>query len=78
MVVNTKLLKGKLKEKGMTQEDAARIIGVDPSTFNRKINNESGDVITVMEAGKIAGILSIPKNELGNIFFAEKLAETQE
>ncbi len=77
-MVNTRALKGKLKERGMTQEEAAKALGIDPSTFNRKINNENGDVITVREAEKISALLLIPKSELGNIFFADKLAETQE
>lgn len=76
-MVNTRALKGKLKERGMTQEEAAKALGIDPSTFNRKINNESGDVITVREAEKISTLLLIPKSELGSIFFAEELAKTQ-
>lgn len=70
-MVNTKRLKAKLKEHGMTQEEAAKALGIDPSTFNRKINNENGDVITVREAEKISVLLLIPKSELSDIFFAE-------
>ena len=77
-MVNIGLLKAKLKERGMTQEEAAKALGIDPSTFNRKINNKNGNVITVREAEKMSALLLIPKSELSNIFFAEKLAETQE
>ena len=77
-MVNIRLLKAKLKERGMTQEEAAKALGIDPSTFNRKINNKNGNVITVREAEKMSALLLIPKSELSNIFFAEKLAETQE
>ena len=76
-MVNTLSLKAKLKERGMTQEEAAKRLGIDPSTFNRKINNESGHVITVREAEALSRLLQIPKEDLVTIFFAEKLAETQ-
>lgn len=76
-MVNTLSLKAKLKERGMTQEEAAKRLGIDPSTFNRKINNESGNVITVREAEALSRLLQIPKEDLVTIFFAEKLAETQ-
>ena len=77
-LVNTSALKAKLKEKNMTQEEVARKLGIDPSTFNRKINNESGSVITVQEAELLANVLNIPRNRLTAIFFAQELAETQE
>lgn len=77
-LVNTKLLKAKLKEKDLTQEDVARKIGINPSTFNRKINNEDGETMTVKEANDLSIILEIPRKQLTTIFFAKELAETQE
>lgn len=76
-MVNTRLLKAKLKEQNLTQEEAAKRLGIDPSTFNRKINNEEGNVITVREAEDLSKLLHIQKGDLVTIFFAEKLAETQ-
>mgnify|MGYP004610583095 CR=1 FL=1 len=77
-MVDTKLLKLKLRERNMTQEDVARELGIDPSTFNRKINNKFGDNITVKEAELLSDILKIPRSKLSAIFFAKELAETQE
>lgn len=73
-MVNTDLLKAKLKARKLTQEDVAKLLEIDPSTFNRKINNELGNNITVREAEVLGNILNIPKTELSDIFFAEKLA----
>lgn len=73
-MVNTNLLKAKLKEKGLTQEDAAKKIGMNPSTFNRKINNENGEAMTVKEANDLSDILEIPREQLVTIFFNKKLA----
>lgn len=77
-MVNTILLKAKLKEKQLTQDDAAKLLGINPSTFNRKINNNVGDVLTVKEAETLADILKIPRSKLSSIFFAKSIAETQE
>lgn len=77
-MVNTNLLKAKLKEKDLTQEDAAKKIGMNPSTFNRKINNEDGETMTVKEANDLSAILEIPRSQLAAIFFAKQLAKTQE
>ena len=40
-MVNTNKLKGKLKEKAMTQKHMARIIGISERSFNSKINKGS-------------------------------------
>ncbi|MDO5575313.1 MAG: helix-turn-helix transcriptional regulator [bacterium] len=76
-MVDTDMLKAKLKAKRMTQEQAARKLRMDPATFNRKINNEDGKVITVKEAKEIGELLSLNNEELVDIFFDEKLANTQ-
>ena len=48
-----------MTEKNITQAQMAKRIGIDPSTFNRKINNKEGDNLTVKEVEKIMDILSI-------------------
>ena len=77
-MINVTKLKGKLKERGLTQAMAAEQMGIDPATFNRKINNSSGETLTVNEVTRLALILRIPTGSLAEYFFAEKLAETQE
>ena len=51
---------------------------MNPSTFNRKINNENGETMTVKEANELSDILDIPRSQLATIFFAKELAKTQE
>lgn len=73
-MVNTHLLKAKLKEKNLVQEDVARMLNINPATFNRKINNADGNCITVKEVEMLRNILEIPQNELVRIFFAPNIA----
>ena len=48
----------------------AQKMGINPSTLNRKINNEKGDNLTVKEAVEMAEALDFPRNEITDIFFA--------
>ena len=73
-MVDTSEIKAQLKRKGLTQETLAKEIDMDPSTLNKKINNEEGKNLTVKEAYKIAEVLNIPREHLTAIFFAQKLA----
>lgn len=76
-MVDVKELKAQLKRADTTQAELARVVDMDPSTLNRKINNEEGENLTVKEAFAIAEALKIPRNMLTKIFFASKLTETQ-
>ena len=62
----SKLL-GLLKEKGMTQEDLASIIGRTKATLNLKINGKANFTIDEME--KICESLGIAKKDIGKYFF---------
>lgn len=77
-MVDTKEIKAQLKRAGMTQTELARMVEMDPSTLNRKINNAEGETLTVKEATNIAEMLKIPREFLTDIFFASELAKTQE
>lgn len=77
-MVDTKEIKAQLKRAGMTQTELARMVEMDPSTLNRKINNAEGETLTVKEATNIAEMLKIPREILTDIFFASELAKTQE
>ena len=37
-MINTNLLKGKIAEKGKSQSDIAKVIGIAPKTFYEKMN----------------------------------------
>ena len=58
-MINTQKIKAKMTEKKITQVQLAKLLGIDPSTLNRKINNKNGDNLTVKEVQKIINILDI-------------------
>lgn len=71
--MNSKKLKGKIIESGMTQGDLARELGMSLKTLNSKINNRSK--LTVEEVKRIINILSI--NNPSEIFFGWFVQEMQ-
>lgn len=77
MQVNVELLREKIVEKKLTIERLSNLIGIDASTFYRKIK-ANGETFTVKEMFAIIEILDISKKEAEKIFFAPKLAETRE
>lgn len=68
--VDTQKLRAAFVERGLTQTEVARMIGVNVSTLNRKLNNNCGDKITLGEARAIAEKLHIEHPE--RIFFARQ------
>ncbi len=76
-MVDTREIKAQIRRKGTTQEELAKMIGINPSTLSRKINNEKGQQLTVKEATDMANALEIPREQLLTIFFASNVAETQ-
>ena len=77
-MVKVNELKAELRRSGLTQEQLARKLGIDPSTLNKKLNNTDGSILSVKIANAIAKELNLSTNELVNIFFAPELAETQD
>jgi transcriptional regulator with XRE-family HTH domain len=75
-MVNVQKLKGRMVEKGLTQEDVATLLNIDRSTFNRKINSSDGQYLTVKEVGELMDILSI--SDPVEYFFAHKLRKSNE
>lgn len=76
MSTNMNLLRGKLKERSMTQQELAHKIGMDSSTLSRKLASD-GLKFTVGEMHDIAATLNLTANECKSIFFAAKLAFLQ-
>ena len=64
-------LKGKIKEKGFTQEDIANCINKDKSTLSLKLNNQS--LFVQDEISKIVKMLDIPAEKIKEYFFTEKV-----
>ena len=69
-MIDTAKLRGKIVEKGLTQQDVAYLIGKTPKTFYRKMKKgvfDSDEITTMFEA------LSIDNPT--EIFFANKVAQ---
>jgi len=71
MVFDYSKLKGRMKEKGFTQEDVAKHVNKGKSTISLKLNNQS----TFMqdEMAIIINLLDIPKEQIKEYFFTEKV-----
>lgn len=65
-------LRGKIVENGLNQMTFAKAIGMDRSTLNRRMRN--GEAFTIGEAGRIATILKLTKDEAAAIFFTNIVA----
>ncbi len=66
--MNTQMLKGKIIESGITQEEIADTIGMNRCTFYRKMKR-NGNTFTVEEMNKIVKIIPLSKEEAVSIFF---------
>ena len=64
---NTAKLRGKIRERQLTQKELSKIVGIDISTLNRKL--KTGEDFSIGEANKIADALSLTKDEAIDIFF---------
>ena len=67
MSTNMDILRNKMAEKKISPEVMAQRIGVDPSTFYRKIKAD-GINFTVGQMHKIVDILQLTKEEATSIF----------
>lgn len=70
-MMNVAKLKGAIVENGTTQEEVAKAIGMDRSTFYRKMKNET---FTIGEAKKIAVEIPLSDELAIEIFFGKKVA----
>lgn len=66
-MVNSRKIKGRLVELGLTQKDVAEKIGVAQPTVNQKINNIRP--MDLQEAEAIADLLKISPGEFVEYFF---------
>lgn len=69
--MNVLKLKGKIAEMGQTQESVAAAIGIDRTTFSRKITGGGGG-FSIREASEIAGFLGLTQQEAATIFLDKK------
>lgn len=69
-MVNVDQLKAALQAKNITIERAAGELGVDPTTFYRRLNKQ-GKKFTVEEVAKLSELLRMDSKTMQNIFFAK-------
>lgn len=67
-MLNTDKLKSKIIEKNTTIEELSKQIGINKSTFHRKMRNNS---FFVNEVDIIAKNLQLNSEEISDIFFAQ-------
>ena len=70
-MINTNKLKGRMREKEITQAQAASFLGIAQPTFNQKVNNIR--TMDLNEAEKLADLLHIEPEEFQVYFFTPKL-----
>lgn len=75
-MVDTNKLKGVIVEKGKTQQTVAQEIGIDRSTFYRKMKN--GGEFSIGEVAKMAEVIPLSDSEAITIFFNNKVAKTRQ
>lgn len=71
--MNVNKLKGKIVENGMSIKEVSESIGLDKSTFYRKLNNQ-GETFTVREINLLRNALKLTKEEAMAIFFMNSVA----
>lgn len=70
MHINIQKLKGKMAEENISANELSNAIGVDKTTFYRKLR-EGGGKFTVEQIQGIAAKLSMTPNEAMNIFLGQ-------
>ena len=67
-MINAGRLKLALQAQGVSIEQASKHLGIDPSTFYRKVNR-NGKTFSVEEVQKLAELLALDSSALQGIFF---------
>ena len=65
-MVDTELLKSRMKRLELTQAELAKELDMAQPTFNQKLNNVR--LFDIEEAAKLARLLGIAKSEIGVYF----------
>lgn len=69
MRVDVAKLKGRAVEKGLTGEQVSKMLGIDQSTYYRKLKTE-GESFTVGQVFAIAEALELSREDAVEIFFS--------
>ena len=68
-MLNTRKVRGRLAELGLTQKDVAKTLGIATSTASQKINRLRP--LYLDEAEKLAMLLQLNDSEFGEYFFSQ-------
>lgn len=66
--MNADILKGKIREFGMTQSDVAEQMGLSLSRFNAKLNETAGAEFSLGETQALKRILQLSAEQVDQIF----------
>lgn len=72
-MVNVRKLRGKIVENGLTVELLADAVGINRSTFYRRLA-ENGEPFTIKESDSIVDALHLTADEAMDIFFSQYVA----
>lgn len=73
-MIDSNKIKGRMRELEYTQDAIADVLGIDSSTFNRKLNERDGACFTVNEADTLGDRLKWNQEEKAQVFFVKKFA----
>ena len=68
--MNANMLKGRLREKAMTQADLAPQVGLSLSRFNAKLNETGGAEFSLGEVRAIKRVLDLDQEQTEQLFFS--------
>ena len=68
--MNANMLKGRIREKAMTQADLAPQVGLSLSRFNAKLNETGGAEFSLGEVRAIKRVLGLDQEQTEQIFFS--------
>lgn len=68
-LVNTKKIKGRLAELGLTQKDVAKALNIAQPTANQKINNIRS--MDLLEAEQLSNLLKLDPQDFQVYFFTK-------
>ena len=71
-MINTRKMKARLVELGLSQKDFAECLGIATATANQKINNVRP--MSLKEAEKICKLLNIEPEQFASYLFAQEIA----
>ena len=72
-MLNSEMIKARMKEKKVTQKEIADMLGIAPPTVSQKVNGVRP--MDLEEARAIANKLDIDSSDFGAYFFATKVAQ---